>query len=433
MIQVVKKFIEENNLLRKYVRVLVGLSGGADSVALLLVLHELGYKTHALHCNFHLRGAESDRDEQFVRDLCHRWRIPLTVKHFDTRIYAKLHHISLEMAARELRYGFFEEVRAEMHSQAIAVAHHKDDQAETLLLNIIRGTGIRGLAGMRPRNGHIIRPLLCVTRQNILSYLYERRQDFVTDSTNKERDAMRNKIRLDLMPLLKSEFNPQIVNSLVRLCDNMHNDLYAYKAGVNQLFKDYDVYKTCMRITGHVDEPTMPTMLHEWLRGKGFTRSQEKEMLASAGETGRQWTSATHVVTYDNGTLMLLPIDYVPKPPVLRQETVDKIGGRTAKVAYLDADRLTYPLTVRQTQKGDKMIPFGEKKPRAIQALLKKSSLSKLAKRYAWVVCHGKEIVWLVGVRAGNRYRVTSETTNIVKLSVSDPGFLPDGQMKCID
>ena len=433
MKETVQEYIKQNKLLRNYARVLVGLSGGADSVALLLVLRELGYKVYAIHCNFCLRGRESDRDERFVTKLCHKLRVPLRVIAFDTRSHARKQHISLEMAARELRYRYFEEVRAEMMYSAIAVAHHKDDQAETLLLNIIRGTGIRGLAAMHPMNGHIIRPLLCVSRQEILNYLEERGQAYVSDSTNGERDAMRNRIRLDLMPLLKEHFNPNIVETLVRLSENVHTDLDAYKAGVNLIFRDHDVKTSSLRITGWKEKAILPSVLHEWLRGKGFTRSQEKEMMTGAGESGRQWLSRTHVVTLDRGTLQLLPIGYEPQPPVLRQEIVDKIERRSPNAAYFDADALTYPLTIRLTQKGDKIIPFGEQKPRSVQTLLKKTSLSKLARKYAWVVCHGREILWLVGVRASNHYRVTDSTLNIVKLSVSDPGFLPDGPMKCTD
>ena len=432
MIQTVKKFIGQHKMLKKRIKVLVGLSGGADSVSLLLVLHELGYNTHALHCNFRLRGEESDRDEQFVTELCQRLGIPLSVKHFDTRKYARLRHISIEMAARELRYKYFEEMRAELHSQAIAVAHQKEDQAETLLLNIIRGTGIRGLTGMHPVNNHIVRPLLCVSRQEILSYLEAKGQNYVIDSTNKEHDALRNRIRLELIPMLQREFNPGIVNTLVRQCENMQDGLYAYRTGVNQLFKKHDVYETCLRITRNQDNPALPVMLHEWLHGKGFTRSQEKQMLASTGESGRQWLSATHVVTHDLGTLVLLPRDYVPETPVLKQESVEKIGRRTPDFAYFDADAFTYPLTVRLVQNGDRMIPFGERKPRAVRKILKKLSLSKLSRKYAWVVCHGKEIIWIVGVRASNLYRVTPHTTNIVKLSVSDQG-LPDRLMVCTD
>ena len=192
----IEKYIEKHQLMEKESPVLVALSGGADSVALLLVLHNLGYKCQAIHCNFHLRGEESNRDEEFVTSLCKRLGIALDIVHFDTTEYAKSHGISIEMAARELRYDAFEKQRKLIGAQAIAVAHHRDDSAETLLLNLVRGTGIRGLRGIQPKNGYIIRPLLCVGREDIIDYLKWRGQDFVTDSTNLTSDYTRNKIRL---------------------------------------------------------------------------------------------------------------------------------------------------------------------------------------------------------------------------------------------
>ena len=165
------RYIAQKRLLNPEERVLVALSGGADSVALLCVLQALGYRCEAAHCNFHLRGAESDRDEAFVRDLCQKRKVPLHLAHFDTQEEAARRHISIEMAARDLRYRWFEEVRLEVDAQAIAVAHHRDDSAETFLLNLLRGTGINGLQGIKSRNGYIVRPLLCADRQEIVDYL----------------------------------------------------------------------------------------------------------------------------------------------------------------------------------------------------------------------------------------------------------------------
>ena len=180
----VQKYIEENHLIQPKDKVLVALSGGADSVALFRVLLSLGYSLECAHCNFHLRGEESDRDETFVRLLCDKYSIPLHVVHFDTEAYAKEKHLSIEMAARELRYDWFEKMRLEREAVSIAVAHHRDDSVETFLLNLIRGTGINGLKGIAAQNGTVIRPLLSESRENILNYLQVIGQDYVTDSTN---------------------------------------------------------------------------------------------------------------------------------------------------------------------------------------------------------------------------------------------------------
>lgn len=196
---------------------IVALSGGADSVSLLFVLkhleHELGIDVEAAHCNFHLRGAESVRDEEFCKQLCGRLDVPLHLIHFDTQAYADLHRVSIEMAARDLRYGYFENLRRDIEAQDICVAHHRDDSVETVLLNLVRGTGLRGLRGIQPRNGNIIRPLLSLSREDIVQYLDALGESYVTDSTNLHNDVKRNKIRLDVMPLLR-ELNPSVSQSI---------------------------------------------------------------------------------------------------------------------------------------------------------------------------------------------------------------------------
>lgn len=222
----VNKFIEENLYFSKD-KILVALSGGADSVALLRVLLALGYTCEAAHCNFHLRGKESDRDENFVRGLCNELNILLHVVHFDTQTYATKHRISIEMAAREMRYEWFEKLRQECDASVIAVAHHRDDSVETFLLNLIRGTGINGLKGIAPLNGHIVRPLLNVSRQDILQYLEHLHQDYVTDSTNLQDEYMRNKIRLNILPML-GELNPSVSESIAETANRLAETSLVY-------------------------------------------------------------------------------------------------------------------------------------------------------------------------------------------------------------
>ena len=199
-------FVSAHGLLRSDDRVLVTLSGGADSVALLRVLLELGYDCVAAHCNFHLRGEESMRDERFVRALCDRLGVQATFVDFDVDSYVADRKVSVEMACRELRYRWFEQVRTEFGCQVIAVAHHADDSAETFFLNLLRGTGMAGLAGIKPRNGAIVRPMLCVGRQDVEAYLAQLPQDYVTDSTNLESEYRRNKIRNIILPALRECF-----------------------------------------------------------------------------------------------------------------------------------------------------------------------------------------------------------------------------------
>ena len=229
----VAAFIKQHHLLEPNGTVLVAVSGGADSVALLHLLHTLGYPVSALHCNFHLRGEESDADQQFVEKLCQQFGVGLGVTHFHTADYAKSHGISIEMAARELRYQWFREQMEAQKAQAIAVGHHMDDQAETLLLNLLRGTGLRGLAGMHPQHNSVVRPLLCVSRKDIEEYLRLHHLAYVTDSTNLQHDVLRNRIRLEVMPLLE-QLQPAARQTLWRATQNVGNSLPYYIKGVNE-------------------------------------------------------------------------------------------------------------------------------------------------------------------------------------------------------
>ena len=203
----VSRFIKEEKLMEADGLYLVALSGGADSVALLLCLKDLGYRVEAVHCNFRLRGEESDRDEDFCKRLCEKENVMLHITHYDTRSYASLHGISIEMAARNLRYSYFKQLREDMGAAGICVGHHMEDSVETMLLNIIRGTGIKGVTGIAAKNGHVTRPMLCVSRNEIEDYLKERGQTYITDSSNLVNDVKRNKLRLDVMPLIRG-INP---------------------------------------------------------------------------------------------------------------------------------------------------------------------------------------------------------------------------------
>jgi len=203
MVEIVRQFIERQHLLDRQGLHLAAVSGGADSVCLLLVLKALSYRVEAVHCNFHLRGDESQRDEAFVKRLCQQTGTELHLTHFDTTTYAELHHVSIEMAARELRYHYFEQLRHDIGADTICVAHHQDDSAETILMNMVRGTGLRGMQGIQPQRGHIVRPLLCVDRKQIEEWLKQRGQDYVTDSTNLVPDIVRNQLRLNVIPQLE--------------------------------------------------------------------------------------------------------------------------------------------------------------------------------------------------------------------------------------
>lgn len=398
----------------RHEKTLVALSGGADSVALLCLLHEQGLDIEALHCNFHLRGPESDRDEQFCVALCHKLNVPIHIKHFPTAAYAKEKGISIEMAARELRYRWFEQQRTALGARYIAVAHHRDDQSETVLLNLIRGTGLRGLCGMLPVNGHVIRPLLSYSKADILDYLEKRNQDYVTDSTNKERDALRNRIRLDIMPLLQ-QLNPHAVEHIAQAASRVAEALPYYLKGI-----------------GQSDELT-PSTLHERLQGCGFTASQERDILQGIdGVSGAVYESPTHRLLRDRGRLVLQKKDTLPadgRVPTLQIRIVEvedalaflRDQPLTPDYAYLDADKVPLPLSLRHPRQGDRFRPFGMKRgTRLLSDFLTDRKCTLFEKQEQWLVCSADNIIWVCGHRIDHRYSVTAQTRRVLVLTLDD-------------
>lgn len=288
----IERFIRRHNLLDEHTKVVVGVSGGADSVFLLRTLIRLGCDVVAVHCNFHLRGEESDRDEMFVRNLCDSLAVELVVAEFDTNEYATSHHMSIELAARELRYDFFEKTMEESGADCVAVAHHRDDNVETMIWNMVRGTGIRGLRGMLPKNGNVVRPLLCVGRNEIVEALRMMGQDFIVDSTNLQNDVTRNKIRLDVLPMLR-ELNAGADGNISTMMENMYEVWNIYSDYVAQMKE-----RCCERRNGKliIDVSKLDgcvsviSVLHEILSPMGFNRHQTENMLNAL--SGKEFTAA---------------------------------------------------------------------------------------------------------------------------------------------
>ena len=415
----VRKYIQTNQLFSQKGLILVGVSGGADSVALLLILKELGYQIQALHCNFHLRQEESDRDEKFVVKLCRENGIPLLIKHFNTKEYAKAKSISVEMAARELRYEWFYDMLSANNAQCIAVAHHKNDQAETLLLNLIRGTGIRGLAGMYPLRNKIARPLLCLTRQEILGYLSQLKQDYVTDSTNLERDATRNKIRLDILPQLAA-INPNIINTLSETCSILMSSIPLYEKGVQEELEQIKVNESELNIELLQKTKNAAVIIFEWLKDKGFTNAQDTEVAGALdSESGKFWESQTHRLLKDRTRLILQEKNKETDNLQVIQEEVESMTEKSPSTAYFDKDKLKAPITYRTAKEGDWFIPFGMKGRKLISDYLTDIKATRFEKENQLLALCGEDIIWVVGHRSDNRYRVDKNTKHIVKLTIT--------------
>lgn len=438
MIKQVSTYISINKLLSPDGLHLVALSGGADSVALLRILLALGYKVEAMHCNFHLRGEESNRDEEFCKTLCQQFNVPLHIAHFDTKTYAAMHHISIEMAARDLRYSYFRQLLHDMEAESICVAHHKDDCAETLLMNIIRGTGITGLTGIRPKNGVIIRPLLCVTRSDIEDYLSTIHQSFVTDSTNLTDDVVRNKIRLDILPLIKS-INPSAVESLSSTAEHVTDALPFLAESLQEHIShcmSRDGEDEIIDIDALKNSPSTSYLLFSILYERGFSSAIASQIARHLdSQSGRSWTCGDKTAVIDRGRIVIaklkeqfiemkLPIagNYVlrngAKLQIEEQPYTEGMAiDRSPMSATMDASTVSFPLTLREVRNGDRFVPFGMKGSKLVSDFLTDRKLSVIEKQRQLCLCDSKgDIIWIVGQRINNRNRIDSNTIKILRV-----------------
>lgn len=428
MLSKVKDYIKKHKLLSLSDLYIVALSGGADSVALLLLLDEMGYKVHALHCNFHLRGEESDRDERFCEDLCLKKNIPFHRIHFDTLMYAETHKMSVEMAARELRYRYFEQLRKDIGAEAICVAHHQDDTVETVLLNLVRGTGLRGLTGIQPRNGAILRPLLCVTRTEIEAYLATKQQDYVTDSTNLETDFVRNKIRLQVVPLLR-QLNPAVSENIVRTAEHLTEAQKVLDAVVDTYKGSNQLDLCALQQVGSAEY-----IVFEWLKQYGFNGSQVQQVISA--ETGSIFSSPTgYEVLKDRGRLLVEPTimaftpiripeegTYVlPDDRRLNVRRSNPFVSKDSHEATLDARQVRFPMTVRRVEEGDWMIPYGMTGRKLLSDLMTDLKMSLFDRRRQLVVVDAQgAVVWAIGLRTDHRCRVTDATQEVIAIRINN-------------
>lgn len=424
----VRAYIEKYQLLEESCPVLVGLSGGADSIALLTLLVKLGYSCIVAHCNFHLRGEESMRDERFAEEYAKTLQVPFLKTDFDTEQYAAANHLSIEMAARELRYNWFEEKRSETGAQAIAVAHHRDDSVETVLMNLVRGTGIRGMSGIRPKNGYVVRPLLCVTRKEITAWLDARNISYVTDSTNLSDAYTRNFIRLRVLPLLE-EINPSVRTAIARTADHLSAAEAVYMHVVEQAKAEVLDEGNRISIPALMHYPSPAAILYELLKAYNFSRTVSEDIYAALeGEPGKQFFSPTHRLVKDRDYLLLSSIETKQEQTYVLSGNEEKWVGpvelsfnkvvisenfhirKDKNIAYFDYDKLAFPLTLRTWKDGDWFIPFGMKGRKKLSDYFSDRKFSRFEKERVWLLCSGNDIIWIVGERPDNRYSIGSAT-----------------------
>lgn len=425
----VAQFIDRTGIPIAPCTVIVGLSGGADSVALLAILTRLGYKCIAAHCNFHLRGEESERDMNHARSIAARLGAQFECIGFDTRAEMAARGISLEMAARELRYDWFRHLSSTYGDAPVAVAHHRDDNIETMMLNLLRGTGIHGMRGMLPVAGLIIRPLLCCSRAMIEEYINAAGLEYITDSSNAVNDVARNRLRNVVLPTLYAQF-PDAAEAILRSMGVMADNERLINATAGKAQSAY-MHNGTLRLAQLIADwgSASHAMLYELLAPFGFNSTNIHDLMAASAHPGARIESRTHVAEVGRDTVTLSAIDaseaQPPTPPGIRLQIISPqefSPERNPDKVWFDASVLDsrHPLILRPWRHGDRIKPYGMNGSRLISDILTDAKINMDRKRNIWVLTHGDDILWIPGIRAARLFSVTTCTKKIVQLTVSD-------------
>ncbi len=436
-----EKYVERHELFSHDDKILLAVSGGVDSMVMLSVFVRLHYNIGVAHCNFHLRGEESDGDTEMVLNECERLGIPCHIQHFDTEAEMERTGDSMEMAARRLRYEWFNELCRNEGYKVIAVAHHTNDSIETFFINLLRGTGLRGLTGINRQYGKVVRPLLYASRKDILEYAKQNHIPYREDSSNLSKKYLRNKIRLGLLPMLQ-EINPRFTalmrGNIYRLNDAqrfidiaidrirevaLHSengidtiDISAIDSGYPRDFIIYELLNSSYGFKGDVVE--------------------ELNKALKRGTTDRRFYSRDYVAYLDRGNIMITPIEEEDDCEVLvEREDIRSYCGNAvlyyehtnidnvneyrlpSDVALIDEEKLQYPLRLRRWREGDSFIPFGMAGRKKVGDYLTDQKVPIVERKRQFVLLSGEDIVWVVGRRSDERFRVNNKTENILKIT----------------
>jgi len=448
-----KQYIQKENLFQPKDRLLLAVSGGVDSVVLCELCKQAGFDFVMAHCNFQLRGADSIRDEEFVRELAAKYEVPFLLKNFDTMEYATTAKKSIEEAARDLRYEWFHSFVANKKSTAVAgesalvvspqvdyilTAHHADDNIETVLMNFFRGTGITGLRGILPKHGCLVRPLLFARRSELEAYVNDQELSFVTDHTNLENDYTRNYFRNTIIPLV-TETYPNATSNVLKNIRRFRetDDLYQQAVLLHKKKlleqKGAEVHIPVLKLLKTVP---LATVLYEVIKDYGFTAHQTDEaILLLKSETGKYIQSASHRIIKNRNWMIIAPIHATEANNILIEEkdremllkqgilSLEKITATQFSktdnplTAQVDLANIKFPLLLRRWKQGDYFYPLGMQKKKKLSRFLIDQKCSLTQKENTWVIEMDKKIIWVVGMRIDDRFKVTATTKNILKLS----------------
>ncbi|WP_445719417.1 tRNA lysidine(34) synthetase TilS [Flavobacterium sp.] len=426
--------IEQNFSQLKDKKLLLAVSGGVDSMVLLDLFYKLRFDICVVHCNFQLRGKESDGDELFVQVKSKKLKVKSYFIRFDTEKYSKENKLSIQIAARKLRYNWFQELLSENQLDYLVTAHHLDDNVETFLINFTRGTGLEGLTGIPTQNGNIIRPLLPFSREEIENYALENKIQWREDSSNASDKYFRNKLRHDVVPILK-ELNTGFLDSF----QNTLHHLQQAESLVNDASKL--VYEKVVIVKENQLEIQLKPLLtfqnyksylYQWLKEYRFSAWNDIYDLVTA-QSGKQVFSNTHVLLKDRNKLILSERKAASNNEVYFIDSIESkvniplklsftrfSGGKdvNSNCIFVDEDKIKFPLTIRKWQEGDEFYPFGMTGKKKLSKYFKDEKFSLLDKENQWLLCSADQIVWVIGKRADNRFKTQKTTQNIIKIEV---------------
>ena len=420
------KYIKQHHLFKREDKLILAISGGADSVALACLLKALNCNFIMAHCNFGLRKEESDSDEVFVKKLAKKLNVECVTSNFDTQNFATQNKLSIQMAARELRYKWFEALRLKLDCNFIVTAHHQDDDIETFFINLLRGTGIKGMLGIHPKKRNIIRPLLFARKDEIYDFLKENKIEYREDSSNKDDKYLRNKIRLHLIPLLE-EINPSIKETITKDMDYLSGISEIYNTQINKqkgrLLKQEGSYFTISIVELEKLNP-MPTYLYELLKPFGFF-SVNDISIALQKQSGKQFFSSTYRLIIDRKKIIIQPIRKNEKIEIQIDKNDKECFSpiqlgfslsenldiqNNVNIAMLDLSKLHFPLVLRKWEKGDFFFPLGMNGKKKLSDFFIDNKISIPEKEQIWVLCSANEIAWIVGLRLDYRFKITEKT-----------------------
>ena len=442
MLEEFRRFILSNSLHQPNDRILLAVSGGIDSMVLLHLYFAAGYKPGIAHCNFHLRGAESDADEKFVKSSAENMDAAYHQQDFDTEQSADESGISIQMAARNLRYRWFEEILKRHGYNFIATAHNQDDEIETFFINLSRGTGIRGLTGIPVRSEKVIRPLLFASRESIVDYAIEHDIRFREDSSNASDKYLRNRVRHHLIPMLEEE-NPSFRMALMDTMRKLSETEKLYQQELAQLKQrlvrtEGDRIRIAIRELSALD--AKQSILFEILSDYNFSSQAMEDIIHSLeGPSGKQFLSTTHRIVKDREDLIITPLDKeedrkyyleretgrITEPVDLEWMVVDHTETfhipNERKIACLDLQKLHFPMMLRHWQTGDYFQPLGMQGMKKISDYLIDIKVSLPDKERTWLLTSGSKIVWVIGQRIDDRFKVRPETRQVLMMKFTSP------------